>query len=1020
MQWRPVSIADATAVGKVAPAPSGTTDVAQQSVNADADGAYSISGLDPLGLYEVVFSKPGHDDVNRIVQMPGGPTALDVSMVPGQGVVTGIITDPSGTPLGGAQVTLSDGAVFYNATTPSTGEDAGRFAFANLATPKTYILEARATGRGLASQTFDLAAKGSASNIALVLSPDVTDLVGSVTSMAFEAETGVQAQSDDGGVATTTRVPAVSIVATEGNLSRSTTSLTEGNQAGTFSIPQLPVGRTYPVTYSAPGFTPLTEQIELSVDTPRREISIRRSTGRLRGTVTVTGTNLSPTAVAVTVTNPDFTYKSTDAISSDGSLLVDGIEPGHYVVVFNALGLQDRVIEVDIGAGTSTIVDVTVPASTVSQTRATLQYKVIKAGQPNSNPVSATLLYRSSTECGLVGSDSDCVYAPDADSKVIVTDLEAGGYAVRFSAEGYADNTVTTTIAAGQTAELVEVLLIPLGSIVGQVTDDTGNPVQGVQLTLKLDGVAVGDPVVSDAKGEYRFDKRLRAKTYTVGISASGFEPLERTVFGTLGIVQNLDLAVRGKSLATGEVRSLDLTTGNYVAAEPANFALYLKSGSSWVDGTTVGVVETLGSYRLALEPLAAGAAPYVICAILVTTTGTAITPNASTACDAASQVPGTSMPNGVTARIATVTSLQLGETTNNSFYFSPSPGRISGSVTVGGALEAGIKIEARRVDENGKILESLTTVSLADLVSTPTVNELGTFSFGAITPVRPTPSNGQVPANERLNCTFTNGTCWVVRASKDGTGFADSAQLTVYPGDLVAISPAINIVRAGAKYNATFTNDIGTKLSGIVAVVYKATSGDPIPSTGWDGTCGSLTLPSGAQCLVSDVNGLASFAGLDPGDWKMSVKFAGTDPDYRDLAVDFTATQAGVIDQTQKLVARKGSILVDVRDGSGTPVGGAVATLSANQTCTTNTADNTPVNLLKAGTCQITGVLAGVQTLTITKATFAAATAVVTVVGGQTAGAAAVLGASAGSLRVTARSLLGDALTDATVAVKS
>ena len=986
VSWRTVSLGDAATEGKVSAGTStGSPDVALQQTQTDASGAFAVAGIDALGLYEFSFSKAGHQTETLIVQPNGEPKTLEVTLEPGSGFIGGLTVDAAGAPLGGVDVTLTDGAITYSLSTPTSGDDAGRFSFRNLSSPATYVLDARVAGRGLASTTIQLDTGQSIDDVRLVLSPDVATLAGKITAAAFEA--GSTATSD-------TRVaqaagdlgPTFTITATDGSLTRSTTTLTEGLLVGTFRLEQLPVGRTYTVTYEAPGFQTLTEQIDLTLSTPQREISMVRSTGRLRGKVSITGSSLSPTAVAVTVTNPDNTYKTTDAISSDGSLLVDGIVPGAYVVVFEALGLEKQVREVEIGAGTSTVLDVTLSATRTSAVKSSLSFKVIKGGNDTTTTVSASVKFRATGDCGTVGTDTDCNYEVTlADGNLRITGLEAGGYVIDFTATGFAPRRVAVQVAASTDAPQQEVVMVPLGSLQGLVADDTSAPIQGLQLGLYLDTTLIATATTS-ASGEYLFSRKLLPNTYTIKVTGAGFLPVERSVVGALSATLNLDVTVRGKSLITGEVRSLDLLTGNFQAVEASKFTIYFRqnlapSNGQWIDAANLGLAKSLGGYRLAVEPNRdVSVTPNVngpvidVCVVasIETATASAFSP---TACDTAVA--------GLSARKSTGIAIQLDETVTRSFYFSPTPGEVDGRVTVGGVAEDGIKVEARRVDADGRVLESSATVTGVN----------GTFGFNALTPVRPTPANGVF--TDETSCNFNQGTCWVIRASDEGVGFADSDLLTIYPGRTLDISAnPINIVKAGGTYNVTFTDDRGTGLVGVNALIYPKNTP---PNPAWNGSC---TGQNASFCRSSTTSATTiTFAGLDPKEYTIEARLA----DYRNFTATVTITQGGAVDQIHKLSATKGGLIVDVRTIAGASIVGAGVTVSGTAlACTTG----------NDGKCQIDGIDEGVKTLVVSAPGYADTNVVATVIGGQTIGTAAVVGSSSGSLYMSVVSSTGDSIT--------
>ncbi|MBU3717925.1 MAG: hypothetical protein FGM45_06430 [Actinobacteria bacterium] len=846
--WRPVALGDVSSTeGKVAGGTAvASPDVALQTTTTDAEGKFVVAGLDGAGLYEFTFSKAGHQTQTKIVQPNGQPVTLEVELVPGSGTIGGITVDEAGRALGGVDITLTDGAITYGSSTPTDGDSAGRFQFNNLSSPGTYVLDARIAGRGLASTTIELQTGQAVTDIRLVLRADVAALAGKIASAAFEGDAVAAADFRIAQATAAGRLPTFTVTATDGTLTRSTTTLSEGLLAGTFRLEQLPVNRTYTITYEAPGFLTLTEQLELTSATPERQIAMVRSTGRLRGKVTIEGSNLSPTAVAVTVANSDNTYKATDAISSDGSLLIDGIVPGRYVVTLEALGLQKQVREVEIGAGTSTTLNVTMSASKVSAIKSSLSFKVVKGGNDTTTQVVATVKSKLQTECGTVGTDKDCVYDVTlADGNLKITGLEAGGYVIEFTAVGFFPRTITTQVAPSTDVAQQEVIMVPLGSLQGQVNDDTAAPVQGVTLRL-LKGAELVATTTTSATGEYLFSRKLLPTTYTVEVVSSNYSSTPRSVVGALAATLNLDVVVRGLSLITGEVKDFNLLQGEYEPYETGEFNIYLRNGmlaATWTDASTLGLAKSLGGYRVGVAPtlnaddsrVTGSSSGYDVCFVAVNTAGATIS---ASACDAPVA--------GLDARISDDIDLQLTETATRSYFVSPTPGRVAGTVTVNGvAGGAGLKVEARRVDNAERIIESVSTKTTAG----------GVYVFTNLTPVRPvTTSAGFSLTSEasHTGCLTTEGACWIVRASAESTGYTDSGPLKIYPGSNVTISALPIVQTADSSLTITVLDQAGVPVSGVT--VSATASGSSIGACGVTDNDGKCVITNPTQGVVAQV----------------------------------------------------------------------------------------------------------------------------------------------------------------------
>jgi len=113
----------------------------------------------------------------------------------------------------------------------------------------------------------------------------------------------------------------------------------------------------------------------------------------------------------------------------------------------------------------------------------------------------------------------------DANGQFNITNVTAGTYNVTASAAGYeASSQISITVVTGQTTDLSFTLtLIPTtGHITGTVEDaSTGNPIAGANVT------ANGHSALTDADGSY--DIELQPGTYTVTVSADGYEESSRT-----------------------------------------------------------------------------------------------------------------------------------------------------------------------------------------------------------------------------------------------------------------------------------------------------------------------------------------------------------------------------------------------------------------------------------------------------------------------------------------------------------
>ena len=965
VSWRPVRLGD----GKATPVAAADTAVAAQRTSTDADGAFEVAGLDPVGLYEFAFAKPGHQTVTRIVQLAGDPAVLEIVLVAGEGVVAGRTVGPDGSPLGGVTLRLTDGAVVYGGSTPSTGDSVGSFAFTDLSTPGTYTLEARVAGRGLASTIVDLPAGGSATGLTLVLSPDVGAFSGRIDTSAFEAATAVAtlADEDDGSEPAGGSTVPVSITATDGTITRSTTSVTSGELAGSFSIEQLPLGRTYTITYAAEGWAPLTEQVELTASTSAepRSISLRRATGRLTGTVTVEGGVIPPSDVAVTVLNPDRAYKSTDAITSAGELLLDGLEPGRYVAVFEGIGVVDQVLEVDVVAGLATSVDVTLAAAATGGGLGSAAFTFVDDDTDAPLDADVRVRFRRDGDCGSVGGDAtSCAWTATAGS-LTLAGLPAGTYVVEAGLEGYAGQLLTVTVPPGTDLPAREVRLVSRGSMQGLVQDDAGGALQGVKVSLFDVAGGLVEEVVSGTNGQFQLVRVLNAAEYTVRVEATGFETVERVVGGALRATVNIDTTLRSKAQVTGEVRVLDTATGTFREVGRDEFTVFLDipgddPDAGWIDTAGRLLIRQLGSYRLALEPLEEDGASYRICVVLKDDAGVADPGR----CDAPD--------DGV--RISTGLDPVNGQILVRSVYLSPAPGSVTGRVMAGGPV-AGARVQLRRVGPDGRVFETAEILSAAD----------GRFTFTSVTPTTTAPgsavfydpSRSAGPDNPNA-CLDT--TCWYVLVSTPSDGSDTVEHIRMGPGDALDVGD-LNLVTSPAELSVTLVGDDGSPVDGVEVAIASS---------------GSTAVPP-----KRTVDGNVRFVDLATGVWTVSVDPAGEV--VRPFEFELTLSNGEVEDVLLSVARPLGSLVVRVDDGAGGGLAGATVTAERGGTTVGCTDASGATAVTDAdGLCTIRDLEPGVVTVRASRTGYGAATTVASVLAGRTTAVPVVL-APSGGLTVTA-----------------
>lgn len=143
----------------------------------------------------------------------------------------------------------------------------------------------------------------------------------------------------------------------------------------------------------------------------------------------------------------------------------------------------------------------------------------------------------------------------EATGAFAIEDVPEGTVTVHASAEGYADASAEdVTVVADQEPVEVEVALRPDAPVTGQVTNESGAPVQAQLSAHAKDGSASGS-TGSDGEGRYEL-RGLPAGEIEMRVQARGYAPETRTADtrqgGRVDVVLKRGLALRGEVIADG------------------------------------------------------------------------------------------------------------------------------------------------------------------------------------------------------------------------------------------------------------------------------------------------------------------------------------------------------------------------------------------------------------------------------------------------------------------------------------
>lgn len=307
-----------------------------QEIPLDATGRFELNGLATPATYEIVVVKPSFAPVSRTVTLQAGETRDDVELLlaRGAGVVLGTVTDRAGTPLGGVDVLVSDGATELTTRTLSDDAAEGSFEVRDLAAPGTYTLTFSRAGYVPTTRTVQTLAEEPV-ELTVPLTSSTASISGVVTTPAGEP------------------VASATVDVIGASLERTSRTLSSGG-AGTFLLRDLPQPATYTVRVSAPGFVTTAVSVDLpgpgGTDRSGLAITLVPALGSIEGVVTDSAG--SPLAGAVvTLEGPDLERTTRTADDPVGAYRLDRLPAGVYTITVARPGSTVQTLQVELAAG---------------------------------------------------------------------------------------------------------------------------------------------------------------------------------------------------------------------------------------------------------------------------------------------------------------------------------------------------------------------------------------------------------------------------------------------------------------------------------------------------------------------------------------------------------------------------------------------------------------------------------------------------------------------------------------------
>ena len=379
--------------------PDGTALVS--TVDVSPDGTFSLEGVPSPGVYQLLVEKPGFaTDRRDVVVEPGEDIAdIEVSLRPGNGIVSGSVTGPDGSPLGGVMISATDGTTTVETVSLTDGA-AGTFRVRNLPTPGQYTVTVSKDGYIDETRTVALAEGQLVGNFNARLVPAIGSITGRST-VGGTPEQGLQ------------------VTLTGGEVTRTTAVVSQGAAAGTYGFDELPAPGTYTLTFTGENVIPQVRVVELNPfqgnqDIGGIDVSLSPERTVVRGTVRDTDGSLEPGADVV-LSDGTNTFRFLTADDPPGEFEFSDVAPGAYTLTASRTGTDPVVQLVNVSPTSGApVVDLRLG------TQASLSGRV-----DGFDPTTRTLTLRLFKPEQFPGGQPDATTSTDAGGNYTFTSLSA-------------------------------------------------------------------------------------------------------------------------------------------------------------------------------------------------------------------------------------------------------------------------------------------------------------------------------------------------------------------------------------------------------------------------------------------------------------------------------------------------------------------------------------------------------------------------------------------------------------------
>ncbi len=281
-------------------------------------GDFTLDNLPTPATVSLQFSAPGDAAQTLSVSLATDQhlSGLAVTLQPGVGSISGVVTTPSGTPAGGVSVTTTVGQTTVSTVTASVGR-VGSYTLTGLPVPGTYTVGFSRSD--LVSQTLDVALT--------TADPSPSSVDESMVS-ATAVLTGTVTQSGGGGL------PQITVTLVSGSTTYQVTTATSP-VAGAYAIDGVAPG-TYTVSFTRPGGVPVSSIVTLAAGQHRTDNPVLAPAASIIGTVveSTSGTPVPGAQVLLYLANqyPATVTATTTTDSAGDFTFTDIAAPQDYLV----------------------------------------------------------------------------------------------------------------------------------------------------------------------------------------------------------------------------------------------------------------------------------------------------------------------------------------------------------------------------------------------------------------------------------------------------------------------------------------------------------------------------------------------------------------------------------------------------------------------------------------------------------------------------------------------------------------